>query len=200
MRVTFQKAECSDATVMSIQHGASFVPLTYDLVPKGCCPKIPKQIDLPEDATNPLLGEKLTEASTSPFFCCKAVGALISIGESLDQLHTQHLSAKAVFQHAKNTQVLVHLLLCLLGFAMFYTGFFMQFELVPALFRGVPVIGLWVETLGRFFAYLCAFICGTFCGSMTVGFSWLVLRPIKAVLLMGIAIAVVAVPVILINK
>jgi len=192
MKVSFTKVECKQATVLSVQHDGSFVPLTYDMVPQtSCCScfaALPQKVDL--GANQSLLGG----SKSTPTGLCSCVGSLIAARECLDDLAEETLSAREMMDRARSSQQCVHLALKIAGYLLFFCGWLMQFSFVPTLFRVIPFIGLWIQSFGNFFAYLGAFFMGTFCYCITVAYAWLALRPVKGALFLGLALALIIVP------
>jgi len=64
----------------------------------------------------------------------------------------------------------------------------------PTLFRIIPWIGLWIQAFGNVFAYVGAFLMSSFCFCVTVAYSWLAVRPVKAILLFSVAAAFMILP------
>merc|ERR1712007_402637 len=148
------------------------------------------------DLKEPLLG--INEVSPSgPCMACKCVGMCVEAGESLDQLAQDNLTAAEMMDQAKQSQHCIYLCLRILGWVMFYVGLFLQFAAVPTLFRIIPFIGTWIQAFGNLFAKLAAFFLATFFWCITVAIAWLVMRPVKGIILLLVAIAMVVVPTLL---
>lgn len=191
MKVTFKKVPCGAATVLSVQHDDTFVALTYDMVPQpGFCSfgSVPLKVDLGSSA--PLLGS----SKSASIGLCSCIGAMIEARECLDDLEEGTLSARDMFDAAKSSQQCIHCGLHILGYILFFAGWAMQFAFVPTLFRIIPWIGLWIQSFGNFFAYIAAFLMACFCWCITVAYAWLALRPVKAVMLLTVAVAVILLP------
>eukprot|EP00929_Paragymnodinium_shiwhaense_P119503 TRINITY_DN91415_c0_g1_i1.p1 TRINITY_DN91415_c0_g1~~TRINITY_DN91415_c0_g1_i1.p1 ORF type:complete len:494 (-),score=131.45 TRINITY_DN91415_c0_g1_i1:412-1836(-) len=190
LKVTFTKVECGDATVMAVQQGNSFVPLDYSQVPQGCCGG---QASEKDPLADPLLDSN-SKTSAPPTGPCGCVGALIESGEEICSLREDKVSARVVMDALKAQQSCIHYLLMLLGCFMFIMGFYLQFTFVPTLFRIIPWAGVWIEAFGKYVAILGALFVGCCCFCTTLGFSWLASRPIRGIIFLAFAGAVMAVP------
>eukprot|EP00421_Protoceratium_reticulatum_P021372 CAMPEP_0168378992 /NCGR_PEP_ID=MMETSP0228-20121227/11615_1 /TAXON_ID=133427 /ORGANISM="Protoceratium reticulatum, Strain CCCM 535 (=CCMP 1889)" /LENGTH=447 /DNA_ID=CAMNT_0008392013 /DNA_START=68 /DNA_END=1412 /DNA_ORIENTATION=+ len=184
MKITFKKVPCGKATVLSLQKGSSFQPLTYALVQEsnkgaGC------------------FGGGGGAADHGPL---QLIGALIEAGESIDEIAEETLSAGAMVNRAEKAQGMIRIILKFVGYVMFFGGFYMQFAFVPTLFRIIPFIGVWIQAFGNFFAFLSAFLLANTCWCFTVAIAWLVLRPAKGFLLLVAAFSMVAVPTVLASR
>lgn len=193
MRYSLTKVECAEATVLSIQSGNSFTALKYNMVPSTGCSLFgggPSAGDKVAALEEPLLGKSDPEIHG----VCSAIGAAIAMKEELNDLAEELLSARAMFARAKAAQDCIRRVLKLVGFLMFYVGFYAQFSFFPALFRFIPFIGTWIEYFGNLFAFLGAVFMAIFHYCVTVGVAWMVLRPLKGILMLLFAAAILIVP------
>lgn len=191
LRVTFEKVPCSDATVLALQSGNSFRALTYAMIPKGCRwpgSSPPQKVNLEE----PLLSKSAKSAGP-----CSCVGSCFAAGEEVNEICESHQTAGTMMDRAENAQSLIHRVILILGYFMFFIGFFLQFKFVPTFFRIIPFVGTWIQYFGNAIAWVAAFFCGCFWWCGTLAFSWLFSRPLRAVLLFSAAVAMMAIPTVL---
>lgn len=196
LRVTFSKVPCGAASVVAVQCGNSFAPLTYDLLPAtGCCSfsAPPEKVELPSGLNEPLVGSNVSKGEI-PSNPCACVGMCIEAGESLYQLTEKTASASEIIAEAEASQGCIHLVLKFLGYFMFYFGFYLQFSFVPTLFKFIPLIGVWITWLGKFLAMGAAFFIGCFCWCGTIAVSWLGNRPLYGILLLSCAVGMIVAP------
>merc|ERR1712129_257077 len=122
--------------------------------------------------------------------CCSAcglVGAAIESGERVYEIHGSHMTAEQVMESAMGTQKCIHLGLRILGWVVMCVGLSMMFNPFPTLFRFIPFLGTYVQTVVGWITSLLAFLLGSFLTSIAIGLAWLVARPAKAIkfLVMG---------------
>lgn len=211
MRVTFEKVPCGDCTVLAVQNGESLAPLTYTMKVKD------GRVVSPSDETAAMLDKAAQEddleaaqallKSDDVSLCtvctpttCQAVGALIEANEEIFQLLERRATLKEVLDEAIQSQKCWHLFLQILSFFMFFIGHWMIFAFVPSLFRVIPLIGIWVKAFANFFAGIAAFLISVVVWTLTSALAWLSMRPVKAMLLLSVAVLLIAVPTILASK
>merc|ERR1719401_566295 len=89
---------------------------------------------------------------------------------------------------------MIHCILQIVGFLMLYIGFDLIFQLFPVLFRIIPFLGKWIQLFGNFLAAIAAFLISGCLWCITVALAWLSMRPVKAILLLAVACALVLAP------
>lgn len=182
VRITMRKVECGPCSVASIQSGMSFQPLTYAMVPGGgCCGAAPDKVDLKTAQLNPGGGDVEIQGA------CSCVGALIESGECIHNLYESRKSGKQIVAIMKRNQGWLHTALQVCGFLMFVFGNQMIFKFGGSIFRFIPFIGTWIESLWKALAFVAALLCACQCWLVTVAVSWLALRPMKGILMLVVA-------------
>merc|ERR1712139_717809 len=67
-----------------------------------------------------------------------------------------------------------------LGYAMIIGGLYMMYGVVPAMFRVIPYVGVYIESFGNIIAFITAVAIGTVLGSITTTIAWFAARPVKS--------------------
>lgn len=195
LKVTIEKVPCGETTVFALQDGDSFAPLTYttEVGPDGKAVRAEGKSEpfLKQGDEEDLLG---LDDDVGCCAVCEAVGKLVESNEEVFAIAEQTMTAKQILQMCQKEENLIHLLLQLVGFFMLTFGLDLMFQLVPALFRIIPFIGTWIQFFGNFFVHITALLLGLFFWCITVAFAWLWARPVKAVLILGVAALCVTVP------
>lgn len=182
LRITVQKVQCGTCTVASLQSGETFQPLTYALVPSGCC-KLPDKVDFSTEQLNPGGGDVEIKGA------CTCLGAVIQSGECIHNLYESNITGKEVIDRMKKNQQCAHVALQLCGFIMFLIGNYWIFKFGGSFFNFIPWIGSWIDAAWKALAFMAACMCACQCWLITVAVSWLALRPLKGILLLVVAVA-----------
>jgi len=186
VRITVSKVECGACSVASLQRGSDageFVPLTFALVPRGCC-SAPDKVDFKT--------EQLIRGDVEIGGPCSCIGALVQSGECIHNLYEEHKDGKEVITLMRKNQQCLHKGLHVLGFLMFLIGDYLIFKLAGSIFRVVPFIGTWIEALFASLAFVAACLCACQCWLLTVALSWLATRPLKGFLLLTLVVGIFA--------
>ena len=79
----------------------------------------------------------------------------------------------------------------MIGFLLFWVGFFNIFDFIPSLFRIIPFVGVWIHLLGSSIATFLSLICASVLTLLVTSIAWLYSRPRKAMLMIGTALVIV---------
>lgn len=115
------------------------------------------------------------------------------------ELVERHATLQEMLQEIQPKQDPVHIFLDILGFGLLFFGLWTVLRLVPALFQVIPLIGAWINLFGNFVVESAALLIAGDLWCFTVALAWLMLRPVKAVLLFTTGTLLVTVPTILAN-
>lgn len=186
LRITMTKVPCGPASVASIQNGDSFTPLTPDLVPSGgCFGKAADKVDL---SRQKLTGDPEING------VCSCVGACVTSGMEMHNLEEVNESGRQLIQHLRAKQNLCHFAVQFLAWAFFVCGFYLIFKFPPSFFRVIPFVGTWIEAGGKFLAAIAGFCVGGLCWCVTLAVSMAATRPVKAAVLLGLALVLLMLP------
>jgi len=199
MRVTFTKVPCGETTILAVQAGSSFEPMDVKAEVSESGKILPlaslQQPLNPGGRQN--IGINVEEGGSLSFAggccggCCAAcglVGAAIESGESIDEIHESHMSAQEVMESAMSSQKMIHLGLRVGGWLLICLGLSLMFDPFPTLFRFIPFLGTYIQTVVGWITGLLAFLLGSFLACMTIGLAWMAAHPAKGIkfLLMGV--------------
>lgn len=207
LRVSFKKVPCGEASILAIQHNDSFAPFTSSMEVRNG--KIAAKSTDVRNPSQPLLSKSNTAAvldaaddvdiNLEGGCCsfCSLVASLVEVREEIYGLAERKVSAGDMLQAAADAQKCIHICLQILGFFFLFIGLEMMFAVVPALFRIIPFLGTWIQMFGNFLVGMASFLLALCLWCITVSLAWFSMRPVKALLLLTLASAVVVIPTIL---
>jgi len=122
--------------------------------------------------------------------CCAAcglVGDLIESEENIFEIHESHMTAKEVLESAMSGQKMLHLALRFGGWFLICVGLSLMFGPFPTLFRFIPFLGTYIQTVVGWVTTALAFLLGSFLACVTIALAWLAAHPSKSIkfLVMG---------------
>lgn len=203
LEIKYQKVQCGPTTAVAIQNHQSLAPLTYTMTVENG-----RVVEAGGKGGNkPLLAEdKLnsaaegTELDLEADGCCAVCGLLgnaIEANEEVFEIVPSHESFGTVLKGAAESQSSMHLILQVVGFLMLLVGFDCIFTFVPTFFRIIPFIGTWIQLFGNIIAHVAALLFATVFWCVVVAVAWFSMRPLKASILLTVALLVFVVPTVL---
>ena len=142
-----------------------------------------------ENYNNPQIGDFRIKFEvilpTMVSIIAKQVGSRLAayiteVGEPLEMLVYDVVTAPEMFQRAKRQNTLETWLYRLAGFVMMYVGLLMIFSVLTVLASVVPMIGSFVEMATAF----TSFIIATTFSTITIAIAWLFYRPLFSIVLL----------------
>jgi len=200
VRVNFKKVPCGPTSVLAVQHNNSFAPLTYTMKVEGGKVVSPdgnlvSLLDKADDPDVEVDADRFVEAGCCGKICCccSFIGNVIESREEVYELAECTKSSGAMLDEAAKAEGCIHSVLKLVGFLMLVGGLDMMFTFFPTLFRFIPFAGVWIQWILNGAAHIASFLLGGFFWCVTVALAWLAYRPVKAIIFLSIAIALVLV-------
>jgi len=138
--------------------------------------------------------EESLEAPTGCCSLCSCVAGLVELGEEIYVVTECKVSAQEVLKSVADGQQCLNTTLQIVGFILFWLGFYLIFGFLPAIFRIIPFLGTWIQLFGNILALIASFLFALVCWCVTVALAWLSMRPGKALLLLSVATALLLVP------
>jgi hypothetical protein len=193
IRVHFRKVPCGDCTVVAVQHGSSFAPLAYDMRVEEDKVRRPKH-GLKHQTTEAVLDQADSAESFKPDPCgCGTESFCARIAKSMGrkevyELAESKLSVAKVFELARGDQKSLHAKYSLQGWLCFVIGLFLQLNVFPALLAAV-FRSNFIARVGGVIVLVVAIILGSIVFLLTYAACWIVARPVKACLAVGVVVA-----------